>query len=140
MANLTANYDADDKAGLIVGYNVKAATKIFKGSLVAIADANGYLVKGADTVGLTFAGVAYEGGDNSTGADGAVGVRVKKAGSFVFAFAGTANQACIGKKAYAVDDNTVALAVTTANDMYVGDIIALTTGGKVRIRIDRATG
>ncbi len=71
MANLTANYDPADKPGELVGYAVKANNKIFGGSLVAIDDTSGYLTKAGDTAGLTFAGVAYEGGDNTGGADGA---------------------------------------------------------------------
>ena len=140
MANLTNGYEACDKSGALVGYNIKGSTRIFAGALVSIDDATGYLVPAGDAAGRTFAGVAYETGDNTTGTDGAIGIRVKKTGTYIYGFSGTANQAVIGKKAYAVDDNAVALAATTTSDVYVGDVVALVTGGKVRVRIDRAVG
>jgi hypothetical protein len=103
-------------------------------------DASGYLGKAGDAAGVTFAGVAFESADNTTGASGAVGVRVEKTGTFILDFSGAISQAMVGKKAYAVDDHSVGLAATTANDLYVGDIVALVSGGKVRVRIDRAIG
>ncbi|MBC8141542.1 MAG: hypothetical protein H7Y38_08890 [Armatimonadetes bacterium] len=136
---LTANYETNDKSGALVTYPVKASTMILAGALVAVDDATGLLVKASDATGKTFAGVAYEAGSNATGADAAIAVRARKTGTFVYAFSGAATQSAVGKKAYAVDDNTVALAATTTNDVYVGDIVAV-SGGKVRVRIDRAVG
>lgn len=140
MAVLTANYDGERKAGELIAYPVLAGAKIFKGALVAIADASGYLDRASDATGLTFAGVAFEGAENTAGASGDVGARVEKTGTFILDFSGAISQAVVGKKAYAVDDHTVGLAATTANDLYVGDIVALVSGGKVRVRIDRAVG
>ncbi len=138
MADLTGNYEACEKPGLLAGYNAASGKRIFKGALVSVASG---LAKGAgDVAGETFVGVAYEECDNRTGADGAAGVRVRKTGSYVFRFAGSRSQALIGQKAYAVDDNGVALAATTTNDVYVGDIIGLVGTDKVRVRIDRAAG
>ena len=136
MAVLTANYDTADKRGIVVGYNVQAATKIFAGALVAI-DASGFLVNAADAAGLVFAGVAYESGDNSVGAAGAVGVRVQEAGTVVVPLSGTWGQGVVGKKAFCVDNNTVAVS-GTANSLYVGDVVALVAGGKVRVRVTPA--
>ena len=133
-------YEACDKSGALIGYNIKAATRIFAGAMVAIDDATGYLVPAGDTAGRTFAGIAYETGDNGGGADGAVGIRVKKTGTYIYALSSAHSQAVIGKKVCAVDDNTVAVATSTTNDVYVGDVVALVSGGKVRVRIDRAVG
>ncbi len=141
MANLTGSYDADDKPAELVGYNMKAATLIYKGALVAVDDASGFLVKAGDLAAVTFAGVAFEGGDNRTGADGGLGLRVTKVGSMIYGLSGVAaSQAVIGKKAYAFDDNTVCLFAASTNKVYVGDIVALVVGGQVRVRINRAGG
>ncbi|MBC7806087.1 MAG: hypothetical protein H7145_08035 [Akkermansiaceae bacterium] len=141
MAALTTNYDGERKEGDLVAYRVLGATKIYKGALVAVVDASGFLSKASDAAGLTFAGVALEGADNATGVSGDVGVRVEKTGTFILDFSGGAvTQTALGKKVYAVDDHTVGLAATTANDLYVGDVVALIAGGKVRVRIDRAAG
>lgn len=140
MAALTSNYEATEKDGRVVAYAVGADKKVFKGALVALDDATGYAEPATDAAGKTFVGIAYEQGLNDPGAAGAVAVRVQKRGTFVLPFSGTHNQTLVGKKAYAADDNTVALAATTANDLYVGDIVGLVEGGKVRVRIDRAAG
>ncbi len=140
MAALTGNYDGERKDGHLVAMNVLANVKIFKGALTMTVDATGYLTRAADTAGHTFAGVAFEGADNTGGASGARGARVEKTGSFIYDFSGAQSQAVIGKKVYAVDDHTVALAATTANDVYVGDVVALVGTDKVRVRIDRAVG
>ncbi len=138
---LTANFETNDKSGALVGYPVKAGAVIFAGALVATDDATGLLVPASDAVGKTFAGVAYEAGDNATGANAAIIVRARKTGTFVYGFSGMATQSVVGKKAYTVDDNTVALASVTGSDVYVGDIVAVgATGNKVRVRIDRAAG
>ena len=140
MAQLTTNYEANEKAGSLAAYNVLAGTRIWRGALTSTSDASGYLVPAQDASGQTFCGVAFEPGDNSAGADGAVGVRVQKTGSFVYGITGARTQNVVGKKAYAVDDNTVSLAGGTAQAVYVGDIIGLVGAAQVRVRIDRAAG
>ncbi len=75
MAALTANYDAEEKPGEIVAYNVLAATTIYKNALVMCVDASGYVKPAADSASHTFVGVAMEGADNSAGASGASGSR-----------------------------------------------------------------
>ncbi|GAB4458857.1 MAG: hypothetical protein OHK0029_20640 [Armatimonadaceae bacterium] len=140
MAALTQNYEADEKRGEIVAYAVGQNKDIFKGALVVMDDTGGYAEPGTDATGKTFLGVAYERADNNPGSAGAVTVRVRKTGSYVYNFSGTWGQAAVGKKAYIVDDNTVALAATTTNDVNCGDIVGLEGTGKVRVRIDRAAG
>ena len=141
MAQLTTNYEANEKAGTLAAYNVKGSTRIWRGALTATEDATGFLVPAQDAGGLTFCGVAFEPGDNHDGTDGAVGVRVQKEGAFVYGFSGGARtQAVVGKRAYAVDDSTVALVATTTSDLYVGDITGLVGASQVRVRINRAVG
>ena len=141
MAAMTANNsDRAEKDGKVQAQPVGAAKRIYQGALVVTDDTTGLLEAGGDTAAKAFAGIAYEPADNSAGAAGAITCRVQKRGSFVFALTGTAvTAAVLGKKAYISDDNTVALAATTTNDIYCGDIIAVESG-RVRVRLDRAAG
>jgi hypothetical protein len=139
MAALTGNYEANQKPGALIAYNVGAAKHIFRGSLVVTDDATGYAEPGADAGGKSFCGVAYEPADNSVGAAGDVGVRVHKTGSYVYDFSGGApTQAVVGKKAYLIDDHTVALVGTAVSDVFCGVIVGLVGSSQVRVRIDAA--
>ncbi len=133
MTALTANRYTRFRDGLITAHPVKAAAKIYKGSLVC-ADATGYAVPGADSAGLLFLGVALEESDNSGGADGALSVRVQAQGVFCFAKTGAIAQAQLGAALYVFDDQTVALAATTANDIACGRVEAL-DGADVWVRL-----
>src|SRR4051812_14656611 len=88
---------------------VKAATRVYQGALVVV-DA-GYAAPGRTATGLVAAGVALEAGaDNTTGAAGAINLKVRRG---VFKFNNSAAgdlivQADLLKNAYIVDDNTVA--------------------------------
>lgn len=137
MAVLTGNYENSEKPGQLISYLLGSGQRVFKGALCAIGT-SGYLGKASDTASIKFAGIAYEEGNNTGGANGALAMRVKKTGTYVYRFDGAWSQAIVGQKAYAVDDNGVALIATTANDIYVGDIVALVGTDKVRIRIDNA--
>ena len=139
MTALLANYDALEKDGKVQAQPVGAAKKLYQGALLVTDDTTGLLEAGGDTAAKTFAGIAYEPADNTNGSAGAITCRVQKRGSFVFAFSGALTNAALGKKAYLVDSGTVALAATTTNDVYCGDIVAL-ENGKARLRIDRAAG
>ncbi len=139
MTALSANYDAAEKDGKVQAQLVGAAKRLHQGALLVTDDTTGLLEAGADTSGKTFAGIAYDPADNSGGSAGAITCRVQKRGSFVYAFSGSLTNAALGKKAYIVDSGTVALAATTTNDVYCGDIVAI-ENGKARVRIDRAAG
>lgn len=87
---------------------VKAATKIWAGSLVVI-DA-GYAAPGRTATGLIAAGIAQETVDNSAGAAGDKVIAVRRG---VFKLGNSASgdliaQADVGKAYYIVDDQTVA--------------------------------
>lgn len=81
-----------------------ASTTIYKGSIVAI-NASGYLVPAADAADYRVVGVAYEKGDNSAGADGAIEIRIQTEGIYRFD-ASSITQAMLGKMMYIVDDHT----------------------------------
>lgn len=133
MANLTAAREDNRQDGILLAVPMSAA-KLFKGSLVA-NNASGYAAKAADTASFTLAGVAYETIDNSAGSAGDLNIRVWRQGVFEFNFSGTATQANVGTAVFAVDDNTVALAATTTNDVMVGRIVQFVSASKVRVEI-----
>jgi len=136
MSALSDNRYTKYRDGLISALPVKAAAHIFKGSLVC-ADAAGYAVPGGDSSGFTFMGVALEEADNSAGANGALSVRVQTSGVFSFAKSGAITQASVGVKLYVLDDQTVAPAATTSNDIPCGRLEGL-DGSDVWLRVQLA--
>ena len=133
MSALTTNRYTKHRDGLVTAHPVAEAAHIFKGSLVC-ANADGYAAPGADTAGFTFLGVALEEADNTDGADGGLTVKVLCCGVFLLGKTGTITQASLGAKVYIADDQTVALAATTTNDVPCGRIEAL-DGSALWIRI-----
>ena len=116
-----------------------------RGRWSACPPTTGLLAPGADAAGVVCVGVAYEEGNNvagavqydgtvSSGAAGAVSVRVQTAGLYQYHKTG-AVQADVGKQAFMVDDNTVATAATT-NSVKCGVVGALVDTGTVAILID----
>lgn len=105
---------------------VKANTKIFEGSLVAL-DATGHAVPGSTAEGLKAAGRAEEFVDNTGGADGAKMVKVRRG---VFKWnnddAEPVTEEDYMKDCYIKDDETVTmLAVGTS---VAGKVIRLDNG------------
>jgi hypothetical protein len=133
MANQTANRDYKRQQAQSLPYKA-AAVDLFIGSLVSL-NASGFAKGGADTAGEKFVGVLREQLKNSTGAAGAVDAIVWTEGAFEFAFSGTAVQANVGLPVYLVDNQTVALAATTTNDILVGRITEFVSANVVRVKI-----
>lgn len=136
MSNITVPKDPGEQQGVIYHYPVKAATKLVAGALVAI-DASGWLVNAADTANFVNAGILDKTVDNTVGAaaNGSKQGRVITRGVFDFVFSGTATQATVGQKVYAVDNQTVAVAATTTNDVLVGTVVEFISATAVRVRI-----
>lgn len=134
MTALSASYDARRKDGALVACPVGAGVHVFKGALLAVAAATGLIQPASDAPGLVFAGVAYEGADNTTGAAGAKSVRVLKTGVFTLAKAG-AVQTDMGKIALVVDDATVATS-PTADNIACGVAVGVPDGAHLQVRID----
>lgn len=132
MANLTASRADQRQNGELVDIPLAAATKVFAGSNVNYNVA-GLGKKAADVASEIFAGVAMETIDN-TGAAGAKSVRVWKEGVFSMNCA-SATQAWVGQKVHSVDDNLVALAATTTNDVVVGTVVQFVSATEVRVKI-----
>lgn len=131
MTNLTAARDDQRQDGKLLSLPIAGSTKIFKGSNVNF-NTSGYAKKAADTASEVFAGVAMETVDNGAGADGAASVRVWQHGVFSMVCA-SATQAWVGQKVYAVDDNVVALAATTTNDVLVGTVVEFVSATEVKV-------
>jgi len=133
MSNLTASRDDQRQTGDLMDVDLAASTKVFAGSNVNYG-ASGYAKKASDTASEVFAGVAMETADNSTGSAGDVFVRVWKEGVFSMNCSG-ADRTWEGKDVYAVDDNLVALAATTTNDVKVGRVVKYVSATEVKVKI-----
>ncbi len=130
---LTANrYNERFAVGWQLPLPVAANTRIFKGGFVCL-NAAGYLVPASDTAGLRCIGVARDGSDNSTGAAGDNAVVVVTQGSIVVGKSGAVN-ADLGKTAFCLDDETVALSGT--NSITAGVILGVEDSAHVRVRFD----
>ena len=145
MTALTGSYDLKRKEGQLIRYPLATGVHVFKGALVCVSTASGLLVPGADVAGVVCVGVAYEEGNNvagavqydgsvSSGAAGAVAVRVQTVGLYQYHKVG-AVQADVGKQAFLLDDNTVSTVATTDN-IKCGVVGGLVDSGTVAVLID----
>lgn len=114
--------------------SVKAATKIYKGALVA-KNAAGYVLPAADVAGQTVIGVAMETVDNTGGADGALTIRVTTG---VFKFTNYGADPCVQADMHGIvrvqDDTTVRNAGGTA-DIIAGILEQIDSDG-VWVHVD----
>ena len=135
MSGLTKDRNTVRKQGEYASYPVKAATKIYAGSIVCIGT-DGYALPGSDTAGLKFAGVSRGAADNSGGTGGALSVEVWRRGSFELSASGMA-ASNVGDAVYVVDDHTVGLAAQTANDVPCGKVAEFSSSASVYVDIAR---
>lgn len=104
MAAATKDRNTELKVDLgLKSYPVKASTKIYKGTLVAI-DSAGYAIPAADAASNRVVGVADAQADNSSGANGDINLKVRT-GVAKFT-ASSITQAMVGQIMYVVDDQT----------------------------------
>lgn len=113
MTAATADRNTVRRDGSVYEHPMKAASKIFAGTMVAIDPANNLAIPGKTAVGLKSVGVAQAFTDNSTGADGDIRVRVFRGPENVFRFANSGGGDLIAlgdiqADCYMVDDSTVA--------------------------------
>ena len=135
MTATTNAREAKRKDGELISYKM-AAVKIPKGALVNI-NAAGFAANGGDTASDTFAGVAYETVDNSSGAAGDKEIRVDTTGTFVFVDGGgNGAQTDVGIEFKIVDNQTVT-DVATTNNIKAGICVESIDANTVRIRVDR---
>jgi len=110
-----------------------------KGALV-MADTSGYAVNGADTASCKFLGVAEETVVvASGGSDGDYDIHLATEGVFKFAFASAAITN-VGDPVCIADNNTVAAAGTTSNDVYCGTVYQFIDDSTVWVKISRHGG
>jgi hypothetical protein len=118
-----AKYNADK--AIVLNIPVAASTTIYAGALVQW-NTSGYAVAAADTASQRTAGLALEGVDNSGGSAGDVSVTVLR--NVVAPFAVQAASIALadsGLNATTQDDNTVADAATTTNDILCGLVVGM---------------
>lgn len=133
MSNATAARDDKQSQGDVVSLKM-AAVKLYAGTLLCY-NTSGYVTNAADTASFVFAGVAADTVDNSGGSAGDKKIDAYTEGTFEVAFSGTATQATVGQSVYAVDNQTVAVAATTTNDVLVGKVVEFISASVVRIKI-----
>ncbi len=127
---LTANQEVDRLVDQeLRQYGLTASAHIFKGGFVGLAS-DGYAR--AFVAGDLFLGLAYEEGDNTSGADGDVTVRVFTQGDFELAIAGLAITD-IGVPIYASDDATATL--NPENASYIGYVVDFVSTGVGIVRL-----
>jgi hypothetical protein len=125
----TKELNGDSVVPKIYDLLVKGSVKIFSGALVALN--GGYAAPGATATGRIAAGVAQKTVDNTSGADGAVRVRVL-AGAFKFKNSTSTDLIGItemGKDVFIVDDETVAKTDATGTRSRAGKVVRVDTDG-----------
>lgn len=129
MTALAAARNTPERAGDVVGYPVKASVKPIQGG-IAVLNA-GYAAPGTTAAGLIAVGRFEETVDNTSGANGAVSVQVKR-GTFKFGNSSAGDliaQADVGADCYIVDDQTVAKTNGSSTRSVAGKIIAVDADG-----------
>ena len=136
---LTKDRNTPRRPGEVIAVAVAAGAHIYGGSIVA-AKAAGYAAPAAAAAGLLCLGRAEEEVDNTSGADGAVKVLVRR-GVFKWdnsAGADAITGADIGRTCYMVDDETVAKTHAVATRSAAGTVVAVdSTGVWVSVAADR---
>lgn len=134
MAVLTAARGIQRGDGRIRPYKVAATTDILAGAIVTIDTTSRLAKNGTDSATEKFVGIADKTVRNLTGAAAAKTVRVWAEGVIDFACTG-ASQTWVGQKVYIVDNQTVALAATTTNDVLVGIVTEVASATRVFVAI-----
>lgn len=133
MAALTKDRDTIYKEGVEEEFPMAASAKVYTGSGVC-TNASGYAAPAADIVNFKSQGVALNAVDNSSGANAALNVKVRRRGVFLFAASGMI-AADVGKDVYWSDDQTVALSSTTS--IKAGKIVKVESATAVWVDIDQ---
>ena len=130
MAALTKDRRTPSRAGDLITVPAAAAAKLFAGSLAA-RKAAGYAAPASTAANLVALGRVEELADNSSGADGAINVTIRR-GVFRWANSSGGDEitgADIGNDCYIVDDQTVAKTHNSNARSKAGRIVGVETGG-----------
>lgn len=136
MTALTKDRKLERMDGVQAAFPVKAGSTIYGGALVAV-DATGYLVRGSDTAGLVFQGIAMDRYDNALGQSGDLVAIVQRRGLVLCKIA-AAVQADVGKNVFLLDDQTVSLTAGATHKIICGVIAAIADGTTVWVDIEPA--
>ena len=131
MTALTKGIAREGKNSKMPHYGVDADAIIFRGALTMI-NAAGFLVPCSDIAGAVFAGIARTEVDATGLFAGECGADVESVDAYEVAIVG-AVAADMGKKVYALDDNTVGL-VQAGNEVDAGRIIEVISATKVMVK------
>jgi hypothetical protein len=126
MTALSKDRDTRKKPGQL-GVGPVAATTLLYGGAVNCFNAAGYLVPGADTAGLIFAGIGTGRFDNTLGQNGSLNGVYDREGLHMMNLATAITQANVGDQVYLVDDQTVDLAANVTNLIFCGVIAEFIT-------------
>ena len=142
-AQTAARLTKDSYTNGEIAFPVKAATKIYAGSMVDVSGVNtGYATPMTKATGLKCKGIAKKTVDNTSGANGDLKVTVQLSqtpnGTRLFKLtndpgAGALSITDIGATVYALDDHTVTKTSTAATA--VGEFVRLDSDGDVWIEI-----
>lgn len=132
MAAATGEREVLYSLGREASYPVKADTKIWMGTLVALV--GGYAAPAEDDDTHSFVGVAQETVDNTGGANGDLRIKVYREG--VGSFKGSGFVAAdTGKGVYVESDQEVALYDDVDDDVFVGTIEEVIGANDVRVKL-----
>lgn len=112
-------------------FGVAASEHIYKGALVGVDRSTGFVRN--LVVGDSFAGVAYEEMDNSTGSDGDLSVRLYTQGDFILTV-NAATQAMVGQTVYATGNDATTVAPTPGSSL-AGILMAVVGSSTGIVRI-----
>jgi len=131
MTAATQDRNTDTRSGDKLPLAVKAATKIFAGTMVQ-KNASGYAVPASATAANVTIGIAEVQVDNSAGADGDLTISPRRKVVGVFANStstDTITIADIGNSCYVVDDSTVAKTNNSGARPVAGKIVGVDAAG-----------
>lgn len=131
MTALTKGVAREGKNIKLPAYGAETNVVIFRGAMVMV-NANGFLAPCTQEAGAVFAGISRTEIDMNGEPAGSIKAQVEAVDAFYVDIAAAA-QVDIGKKVYALDDNTVEL-VQTANSVEVGRIMEVVSATKVLVK------
>ena len=102
---LSANRHTRKIVGDIIEIPVYTGVHIYAGGFVCVNTGHGYAIPGADAAGNVCMGIAESEADNSSGASGAINVRVRRSGVFLLNATSIAITSQ-GVVMYVIDDQT----------------------------------
>ena len=130
MVAATQDRDTKRKDPVAFEFPMKAASKVFAGTIVVI-ESSGFANKGAVATTLKTVGVAQETADNSAGANGDIRVKVRR-GCFRMANSSAGDLitlADVGADCFIVDDQTVAKTNGTSTRSVAGKVRDVDSAG-----------